>query len=304
MPGYKVLISNDDGPPSADESPFILTFIEQLEALGWEVSVCLPDTQKSWISKSFMIKDHIGVKYYNRQTNRVQAHKSAPNDFVLLSGTPATCVNIGLHHVFKDTDFDLVIAGPNFGRNSASIYTLASGTIGAALEATLCNKKAIALSFAFYDRDIKPPKIKNACNMAIKVISKLMEINEWQPAGLYNINVPLVEEECSVKVTNIYKTSYGSLFKPVTLESTPQNATNDESVELSLRDEAERGEPLEYRFAPDFKVLSGIADAEVGTDTWAVHNKHISVTPLIASYACTPLDKVPRLEALTNLNKL
>lgn len=103
-----------------------------------------------------------------------------------------------------------------------------------------------------------------------------MEINEWQPAGLYNINVPLVEEECSVKVTKVYQTSYGSLFKPVTLESTPQNATNDESVELSLRDEAERGEPLEYRFAPDFKVLSGIANAEVGTDTWAVHNKHIS----------------------------
>jgi hypothetical protein len=58
MPGYKVLICNDDGewlreamvvlqcqglinistgPPSSDESPFILTFIEQLEALGWEV---------------------------------------------------------------------------------------------------------------------------------------------------------------------------------------------------------------------------------------------------------------------------
>ncbi|KAH8553992.1 sure-like protein [Umbelopsis sp. PMI_123] len=304
MPGYKVLISNDDGPPSPDESPFILPFIEQLEALGWEVSVCLPDTQKSWISKSFMIKDHIGVKYYNRETNRVQPHKSASNDFVLLSGTPATCVNIGLHHVFKDTEFDLVIAGPNFGRNSASIYTLASGTIGAALEATLCNKKAIALSFAFYDRDIKPSKIKNACKMAIKVIDKLMEINEWQPAGLYNINVPLVEEECSVKVTNVYKTSYGSLFKPVTLRTATQEETNNESVELSVREEAERGEPLEYRFAPDIKVLSSISDAEVGTDTWAVHNKHISVTPLIATYASTPLDQVPKLEALSSMNKL
>lgn len=54
----KVLISNDDGiaiyiytnykclgywydivtgPPSLDESPFILPFIEHLESLGWEV---------------------------------------------------------------------------------------------------------------------------------------------------------------------------------------------------------------------------------------------------------------------------
>jgi tubulin--tyrosine ligase len=95
------------GPPSVDESPFIMTFVEHLESLGWEVrfgfnlsvtdvrydlsqlkhifpSVCLPDSQKSWISKSFMIKDHIGVKYYSRQGDRVQSHKSAPNDFVLV----------------------------------------------------------------------------------------------------------------------------------------------------------------------------------------------------------------------------
>ena len=34
-----------------------------------------------------------------------------------------------------------------------------------AREATLCKKKAIALSFAFYDRDVTPSKVNNACNM-------------------------------------------------------------------------------------------------------------------------------------------
>lgn len=118
--------------------------------------------------------------------------------------------------------------------------------------------------------------VTNHFKSAVKVIEKIVEINEWQPAGLYNINVPLVDEECSVKVTSIYQTTYGSLFKPVSLESTPQLATDDESVERSVRDEVERGEPLEYRFAPDYKALSGIPDAAAGTDTWAVHNKHIS----------------------------
>lgn len=118
--------------------------------------------------------------------------------------------------------------------------------------------------------------VTNRFKPAVKVIEKIVEINEWQPAGLYNINVPLVDEECSVKVTSIYQTTYGSLFKPVALESTPQLATDDESVERSVRDEVERGEPLEYRFAPDYKALSGIPDAAAGTDTWAVHNKHIS----------------------------
>ncbi|KAJ2960158.1 hypothetical protein NQZ79_g4530 [Umbelopsis isabellina] len=297
--------SKDQRPPSQDESPFISTFIEYLLSLGWEVSVCLPDTQKSWISKSFMIKDHINVKYYSKEHDKIQAHRSSPSDYVLLGGTPATCVNIGLHHVFKDIEFDLVIAGPNFGRNSANIYTLASGTIGAAMEATLCRKKAIALSFAFYDRDITQSKIDNACSMAIKVVKKLMDIDQWQDAVLYNINVPLVDEECSVKLTTVYQTAYGNLFKPVAMETTgSQEANDDESIERSVRDQAERGEVLEYRFAPDYKSLSDIKNAEVGTDTWAVHNKHISVTPLIASYAVRNIDQVPGLEALTNMNKL
>ncbi|KAG2174101.1 hypothetical protein INT43_004121 [Umbelopsis isabellina] len=305
MPPYKVLITNDDGPPSQDESPFVFTFIEYLLSLGWEVSVCLPDTQKSWISKSFMIKDHINVKYYNKEHDRIQAHRSSSSDYVLLGGTPATCVNIGLHHVFKDIDFDLVIAGPNFGRNSANIYTLASGTIGAAMEATLCRKKAIALSFAFYDRDITQSKIDNACGMAVKVVKQLMDIDQWQDGVVYNINVPLVDEECSVKVTTVYQTAYGNLFKPVAMETTgSQDANDDESIERSVRDQAERGEVLEYRFAPDYKSLSDIKNAEVGTDTWAVHNKHISVTPLIATYAVRNIEQMPGLEALTNMNKL
>jgi broad specificity polyphosphatase/5'/3'-nucleotidase SurE len=70
-----------------------------------------------------------------------------------LSGTPATCINIALNHLFVDEEFDLVIGGPNFGRNISTystyerilfylfiksicifrIFTLASGTVGAAM---------------------------------------------------------------------------------------------------------------------------------------------------------------------------
>jgi 5'/3'-nucleotidase SurE len=55
----------------------------------------------------------------------------------LIAGTPSTCTNIGLHYVAEDTPFDLVIAGPNFGRNSSTVFTLSSGTIGGAMEAAL-----------------------------------------------------------------------------------------------------------------------------------------------------------------------
>jgi tubulin--tyrosine ligase len=52
-------------------------------------------------------------------------------------GTPSTCANIGLHYIAGETPFDLVISGPNFGRNSSTVFTLGSGTIGGAMEAAL-----------------------------------------------------------------------------------------------------------------------------------------------------------------------
>lgn len=50
-------------------------------------------------------------------------------DWVLLNGTPATAVNIGVHGLFTEK-YDLVLSGPNFGRNSSAVFTLGSGTIG------------------------------------------------------------------------------------------------------------------------------------------------------------------------------
>jgi tubulin--tyrosine ligase len=47
---------------------------------------------------------------------------------------------------------DLVLSGPNFGRNTTAIFALSSGTIGGALEGAVCGKKAIALSYAFDSR--------------------------------------------------------------------------------------------------------------------------------------------------------
>jgi len=45
-----------------------------------------------------------------------------------------------LHHVAGEDLFDLVISGPNFGRNSSTVFTLGSGTIGGAMEAALVNR--------------------------------------------------------------------------------------------------------------------------------------------------------------------
>ncbi|KAI8328840.1 survival protein sure-like phosphatase/nucleotidase [Chlamydoabsidia padenii] len=266
----RVLICNDDGPPHQEESPFIMPFIEYLEQQGWQVTACLPNSQKSWIGKSLMIRDKISVSYYHRDTKDISHQQRHHSDLTLLNGTPATCVNIALYHLFKHQTFDLVLVGPNFGRNTATIFTLASGTIGGALEATMCGRKSIALSFPFYSRDFSPAAIQNACVMATKVILQLVEKNQWPDYGLFNINVPLIEtNDCPVYLTRFHQAHYGSLFKPL--------------VQLDATG------PL-FRFAPDIKAMSHPDGAVAGTDTWTLQQKCISVTPMVASYAVASLD--------------
>lgn len=60
---------------------------------------------------------------------------------MLVNGTPAACSQIGLHHFFKERgEVDLVISGPNFGRNSSAVYAMSSGTLGGGFEAALVSR--------------------------------------------------------------------------------------------------------------------------------------------------------------------
>ncbi|KAI9311690.1 survival protein sure-like phosphatase/nucleotidase [Dichotomocladium elegans] len=289
----RVLITNDDGPPCKDESPFILPFIEHLESLGWDVKYgsAAPSDYASWISKSFMIKDHIELSYYHRDTGHTGYHRRSDRDFVLLSGTPATCINIALYHIYKHIDFDLVLAGPNFGRNSANIYTLSSGTVGAALESTMCEKKSIALSFAFYSRDFSRDKIQCASVMATNVIQHLYERDKWPKNGLFNVNVPLVNELRPVRLTRFHKTHYGSLFRPLvdvsleaadkavaTAATAAKQDASGEMAEQNMRQFAEGHESARtvFHFAPDIASMSHPTDPAEDSDAWALNHRYVS----------------------------
>ncbi|KAI7585075.1 hypothetical protein KC343_g19677, partial [Hortaea werneckii] len=65
----------------------------------------------------------------------------------------------------------MVISGPNYGRNTTAVFALSSGTLGAALEASVCGYRAIALSFAFFDRRNLPDVVAESCQQALRVCS-------------------------------------------------------------------------------------------------------------------------------------
>lgn len=126
----RVLLTNDDGPPSVS-SPFLVPFIQLLQdRLGWQVTVCIPHTQNSWMGKSFQIADTVSSTYLDPVTGIITNERKDSNSWLLLSCTPAACVNIALHNVYSVSDFDLLLSGPNLGRNAGTGSSLSSGTMG------------------------------------------------------------------------------------------------------------------------------------------------------------------------------
>lgn len=179
--------------------------------------MCLPHTQRSWIGKAHLIGKTLTPTYYrpppqsssslpaglgnaddaaaHGSTHARPASDGAIEEWVLVDGTPASCVQIGLYHFFQNRgDFDLVVSGPNYGRNTTAAFALSSGTLGGALEAAVCRKKAIALSYAFFSRNHDPEIVAGASRHSVRVIEALAK--QWPEDGsvdVYSVNVPLTE---------------------------------------------------------------------------------------------------------------
>lgn len=172
---------------------------------------------------------------------------STDNEWALLDATPASCANIGIHYLFPNKPpVDLVISGPNFGRNSTALYIMSSGTIGASMEAALCGVKSIGLSYAYETRKHEFRVIDEASKLSVKLIEYLY--NNWgeteshnsaaatalssdikhksveeqgqakKDVQLYSVNVPLVDtlsaDNTRIMYTHILQNQWGPVFEP------------------------------------------------------------------------------------------
>lgn len=121
-----ILVTNDDGV----HSPGILVLAEQLMALG-EVVVVAPDRERSAVSHALTLHSPL------------RADELRPG-FFAVDGTPTDCVNLAIHGLLKRKP-DLVVSGINRGGNMGDDLTY-SGTVAAAMEATLMGVPALAFS--------------------------------------------------------------------------------------------------------------------------------------------------------------
>lgn len=224
-----VLITNDDGPPSEETSPFVHHLINALKELtDWKISVVLPHTQRSWIGKAHLIGQTLTATYIYPSSTEVgkydgpylerQKDRQGAEEWALLDGTPASCTNVGLHYLTEDKGpVDLVISGPNLGRNSSALYIMSSGTVGAAMEGALCGVRAIGVSFGFQTMDENERShAVDACRMSVRIIKHLYA--NWNPeAQLYSVNVPLyadLNDKTKIVYTEIFDNLWGASFQP------------------------------------------------------------------------------------------
>ncbi|KAF2102725.1 sure-like protein [Rhizodiscina lignyota] len=315
-----ILIVNDDGPPSSHSSPYVHSLVRTLQKNNHTVSVVLPNVQRSWIGKAHIVGQAIRPTYYrphpSTEPNAAAADSgttsthplpdsSKEEEWILVDSTPASCVQIGLFHYFSERGpIDLVVSGPNYGRNTTALFALSSGTIGGAMEAAACDKRAIALSYAFFDRTNDPEVIAAASRKSVSVIEYLA--NNWdKDVHLYTINVPLVRQVEGAKVlwTSMLQNTWksGSCFQAIEVPESEDRDADEAEEELrraESRDGAEEqaaeadgsGEHLRYKhrhfkWAPKFKdVYDSVEQAPPGNDGWAVKEGHVSVTPLKANF--------------------
>jgi 5'-nucleotidase len=130
MPKKNILISNDDGIDS-----YFLKALVDSHSSKFNVSVVAPSEEQSWSGRSFSRTKSIKCKEYDKLGCPAWS----------ISGTPSDCVNLALGELLDDKP-DIVISGINIGFNCGIPYILASGTVAAALEATLWGIPSLAFS--------------------------------------------------------------------------------------------------------------------------------------------------------------
>lgn len=166
-----ILITNDDGIIA----PGIKALVEVASKFG-EVLVVAPDSPQSGQGHAITLNQPLKLRKVNIFPG-IESYEC--------SGTPVDCVKLAKNVLLKDKKIDLCLSGINHGAN-ASINIIYSGTMSAAMEASIENIDSIGFSLLDFSFDADFTAAKYFVEKIIKsVIDKPM-----QGCKLLNVNIP------------------------------------------------------------------------------------------------------------------
>ena len=248
-----LLATNDDGINSG----FLITLVEEL-VKDFEVVTCAPDGERSWIGHAI-----------SRNAKLIpQKIEDYPSLAYSLNGTPADCVNLACGNLLDRTP-DIVVSGINLGYNITMPMILSSGTVGAAMEASLLGHRAMACSMCLPNDEFEDVRKSGGKKLSKKVEKSLR--NSAKACARYAKNMASLSKPEGLSVHNL---------------NFPSDYNGKEDPILTFADNLMLGNLFEP--APGKKYHQLVyrtewldeAEVEVGSDLWALKEGMPSVSRL------------------------
>ena len=175
----RILLSNDDGI----HAPGLKVVETIASTLSDDVWVVAPETEQSGSGHSLTLHRPLRVRQISEKRFAVD-------------GTPTDAVMLAINSLIDGKRPELMLSGVNRGSNVADDVTY-SGTIAAAMEATMLGVPSVALSQHY--RDDTPVKWATAERHAPGLIRRLIDAG-WPSDVLINVNFPDVAADSLRKI--------------------------------------------------------------------------------------------------------
>ena len=238
MQQKRILITNDDGIFAPG-----LAALVQIACDFGEVVVVAPNSPQSGMGHAITLHEPLRLNRF-KQFEGVESYEC--------SGTPVDCVKLAKNVLLKDQPIDLCLSGINHGSN-ASINIIYSGTMSAAMEASLEGIPSIGFSLLDYsfEADFQAPE-----PFIREIITKAIQAG-IKSCKLLNVNIPKLERS-QIKGIKICRQAEGRWDEEYKESKDP------------------RGESY-YWLTGNFITM----DEQVDTDMWALNHGYISIVPSI-----------------------
>ena len=244
-----ILVTNDDGITA----PGIRALVDVASQLG-EVVVVAPNSPQSGMGHAVTIHDPVRI-HTSKVFDGIEAYEC--------SGTPVDCVKLAKHLLLKDRTPAIALSGINHGSNAA-INILYSGTLSAAMEASVEGIPAIGFSLLDFDYQADFDAAKPFLS---ELISFVLE-QGLATGNLLNVNIPKLSTK-EIKGFKVCRQA-DSRWEEEFMEATDP-----------------RGQKY-YWLTGKFVNL----DQGEDTDLWALDHGYISVVPSmhdLTNYQALPL---------------
>ncbi len=156
-----------------------------------DVATVAPDREQSATSNSLTLHQPLRIR-------------SSQDKVWVVEGTPTDCVILAVNSLLKERP-DLCVSGVNHGSNMGE-DVLYSGTVAAAMEATVAGIPSVAFSWC----GTFPEELQACEQLVARVLGEILSRGPFPEGALFNVNFPAIDpgEIQGIKITTLGRRRY------------------------------------------------------------------------------------------------